>query len=97
MAFLGMAPVGVVLDQLHVKPVETAGRADVEGAFADLLDRGDTGERQEEAEVIGEIGVTAGDGFTCGDILGLEIDTIGGEDELGLGAGRGGTVAQRGK
>ena len=93
-AFVRAAPVGVVLDQLDIEPVEAAGRADVKGAFADLLDGGDAGERQEEAEMVGEIGVAAGDGFAGGDVLGLEVDAIGGEDELRLGAGGGGAVAQ---
>jgi len=94
MAFFRAAPVGVVLDQLDIEPIEAAGGANVKGTFADLLDGGDTGERQEEAEMIGESGVTAGDGFTGGDVLGLEIDAIGGEDELRLGAGGGGAVAK---
>ena len=51
----GRAPVGVVLQQLDIEPVQAAGRPDVEGAFADLLDGGDAGQRQEEAEVVGEI------------------------------------------
>ena len=47
-------PVRVLLEQLDVELVEAAGGPDVEGVFADLLDRGDAGQRQEEAEVIGE-------------------------------------------
>ena len=97
MAFLGAAPIGVVLDQFDVKPVEAAGRADVKGAFADLFDGGDTRERQEEAEVVGKIGVAAGDGFAGVDILSLEVDAVGGENELCLGAGRGGAVAKGGQ
>ena len=34
---------------------------DVERAFADLLHCGYAGERQEEAEVVGEVGIGAGD------------------------------------
>ena len=45
--------------------------------------------------MVGEIGVAAGDGLAGDDILGLKVSTIGGEDELRLGAGGGGAVAQR--
>ena len=41
MAARGGAPVGVVRDQLDIEPVEAAGRADIKGAFADLLDGAD--------------------------------------------------------
>ncbi len=47
--------------------------------------------------MIGEIGVAAGDGLAGGDVLGLEVDAVGGENELGLGAGRGGAVAKGGQ
>jgi hypothetical protein len=57
------APFGVVLQQFDIEPVQAAGRPDVEGAFADLLDGGDAGQRQEEAESGREIGIGAGDGF----------------------------------
>ena len=47
-------PSRVVLQQLDVEPVQAAGGPDVEGVFADLLDGGDAGQRQEEAEVVGK-------------------------------------------
>ena len=50
----GGSPFGVVLQQLDVEPVQAAGGPDVEGVFADLLDGRDAGQRQEEAEMIGE-------------------------------------------
>lgn len=93
-AFVGATPVGIVLDQLDIEPVKAAGRADVKRAFADLLDGGDTGQRQEEAEMVGEIGVAAGDGFASGDVLGLKVDAIGRKDELGFGAGSDGAGAK---
>ena len=71
-AALGRAPVGVVLQKLDVEPVQAAGGPDVEGAFADLLDGGDAGERQEEAEMVGEVGIGAGDGLAARQVLGLE-------------------------
>ena len=55
-AALGRAPFGVVLQKLDIEPVQAAGRPDVEGAFADLLDGGDAGQRQEEAEMVREVG-----------------------------------------
>ncbi len=51
---LGRVPVRVVLQQLDIEPVEPARRADVEGVLADLLDGGDAGQRQEEAEMVGK-------------------------------------------
>ena len=54
-AALGRAPFGVVLQQLDIEPVQAAGGPDVEGAFADLLDGGDPGQRQEEAEMVREV------------------------------------------
>ena len=54
-AALGRAPFGVVLQKLDIEPVQAAGGPDVEGAFADLLDGGDAGQRQEEAEMVREV------------------------------------------
>ena len=90
-------PVGVLLQQLDVEPVEAAGGPDVEGVLADLLDRGDAGQRQEEAEVVGKVGVGAGDGLAVDEVLGLEALAVGGQDELGLVAGGGRTLPQRGE
>ena len=53
----GSAPVGIVLQQLDIKPVETAGRLDVKGTLADLFDGADTCKGQEEPEVIREFTV----------------------------------------
>ena len=72
--------------------------ADVQGVFPDLLDRGDPGERQEEAEMIGEFRVVAGNRFAIlRQTLGLKRLAIGGEDELDLLLRRGRAVAQCGK
>jgi hypothetical protein len=49
-------PLWVVLQQLDIEPVQAAGGLDVEGVLADLLDRGDARQRQEEAKVIVEVG-----------------------------------------
>ena len=51
----GRAPFGVVFQKFDVKPVEAAGRPDVERVFADLPDGGDAGERQEETEMVGKV------------------------------------------
>ena len=47
-------PVRVVLQEFDIKLVELAGRPDVDGIVFYLLDRGDTGQWQEEAEVISQ-------------------------------------------
>ena len=86
-AALCRAPIGVVLQQLDIEPVQAAGGPDVEGAFADLLDGGDASQRQEEAEMVGKVGIGAGDRLAGGQVLGLEGLAIGREDELGLGRG----------
>jgi hypothetical protein len=61
------------------RPVHAARGANVEGAFADLLNGGDARERQEESEVIGEIGIGTGDGLAGVQIFGLEVGAVGGE------------------
>jgi len=78
------APVGVFAEQFHVEAVQAAGGADVEGVFPDLLDRGDSGERQEKTEVIGEGRIIAGDRLAIDEVLGFKGFAVGGEDELGL-------------
>jgi len=75
--------------------VEAAGGADVEGAFANLLDRGDAGEWQEEAEMVWEVFVFADDGGVVGvEFFGLEFVAVGGEDVFGFVAGGGGAVSE---
>ncbi|MCA0045329.1 hypothetical protein LA304_17635 [Celeribacter sp. ASW11-22] len=64
MAARGGAPLGVVLEKLDVEAVEAAGGLDIKRALADLRDGGDARKGQEEAEVIGEVGIVAGDGIT---------------------------------
>ncbi len=88
-AAFGLAPFGVVLQQFDVQAIEAAGGPDVEGVFADLPDGGDAGQRQEEAEVVGKVRVGAGDGLAAGQVFGLEVRTVRGQDESRLGLGRG--------
>ena len=71
MATLRGAPVGIVLKKLNIKPVQAAGGSDIEGVLCDLLDGRYAGERQEEAEMIGEIVVLAGDCLAIHQVLGL--------------------------
>ena len=87
MAARGGAPVGIILDQLDIQPVEAAGRADVKGALADLFYGADACQRQEEPEVIGEVRIGAGDGVAGGDVLRLKVSAVGGKDEFRLGLG----------
>jgi hypothetical protein len=44
--------------------------------------------------MVWEVLVGAGDGFAADEILGLEIDTVGCQNELRLGFGGGGTLFQ---
>jgi hypothetical protein len=52
---LGGSPFWVVFQELDIEPVKTACCPDVERAFADLFDGGDSGQRQKEAEVVREV------------------------------------------
>jgi hypothetical protein len=94
-AAFGRGPVRVLAQQLDVQLVQAAGGAHVDGVVLDLLDGGDTGQRQEEAKVIGKVRVLARDGFACGQVFGLERLAVRGEDELGLALGGGRAAAQR--
>ena len=96
-AALGRAPFGVVLQQFDVEPVEAAGGPDVEGVFADLADGADARQRQEEAEVVREVLIGAGDGLAARQVFGLEVDAVGGQDELRLGLGRRRAGLERGQ
>ena len=87
-------PLRVVLQQFDVKPVEATGRPDVEGAFTDLLNRGDASQRQKEAKVIREIRKRTGDGLASLNVFGLKIRAISRYDETNLALGCGWTVFQ---
>lgn len=93
-AALGPGPVRVFIQQLDVELVQPPGGAHVNGVVLDLLDGGDAGQRQEEAEMIGEIWIGTSDGFTRDQLFRFERLTIGGEDELGLDLGGGRAGAQ---
>jgi hypothetical protein len=93
----GGAPFGIVLQQLDIEPVQPAGGPDVEGAFADLLDGRDAGERQEEAEMVREVGIGAGDRVAARQVLGLERVAVGGQNEFRFGPDRRRAGPQRGK
>jgi hypothetical protein len=80
-AALGGSPFGVVFQQLDIKSVQPARGPYVEGAFAELFDGRDPGQRQEETEAIREIPIGAGDGFAGLQILRLKVSPVGCEDE----------------
>ena len=90
-------PIRISLQQFDVEAVEAARGLDVKGVFADLLDGGDARQRQEEAEVVVKVGVGAGDGLAIDEVFGLKALAVGGQDELGLVAGGGSTLPQRGE
>jgi hypothetical protein len=77
-------PVGVFFEEFDVEAVEAAGGLDVESVFADLLDGGNAGQGQEEAEVIVEVLVVTGDRLAINEVFGLKGFAIGGEDEFGF-------------
>jgi len=79
------APVRVVFQKLHIKPIHSARGADVEGAFSHLFDGGDARQRKEKAEMIGEVGIGADDRRIVREqILGLKIHAVGSKDETRL-------------
>ncbi len=77
-------PLGVVPQEFDVELVEAAGGADIDGIVLDLLDRGDSRQREEEAEVRGKIAVGRGDCFAGDQFLGLQRLAVGGKNELRL-------------
>ena len=79
------APIEVVFQKLDIVAVHPACGADVERTFPNLLDGRDARQRQEEAEVVGEVGVGAGADFASGKVFGLEVRPTSRQNELGLG------------
>ena len=72
----GRTPLGIVLEQLHIQPVEAARGSNVKSIFSDLLDRGDACKRQEETEMVGKVLIPAGDSFAAAEVLSLEVRTV---------------------
>jgi hypothetical protein len=87
-------PLRIVFQQFDIEFVEPPSRADVKAALTDLLDGGDPRKRQEDAEMIGEIGIGTGDGIATDQILRLQRLAIGCQNEPGLCRCRLGAVAQ---
>ena len=85
------------VEQFDVEAVQSPSGLDVEGVLANLPDGGNASQWQEETEVIVKISVGADDRFTIGQIFRLKGFAIGGEDELGLLAGRRRACPQRGE
>ena len=94
-AFFGCAPLGVGVEQLYIQAVEPRGGADIEGAVADLFDGGNARQREKKAEMVGKIGIGAGNVFACGEVFGFDLAAVGGEHKLGFGAGGGGAGFER--
>jgi len=71
-AALSGRPFGIVFQQLDVELVEPSRGPNVERAFPNLFDGGDTCQRQEESEMIGKLGIFARDRrIVAGDVLRL--------------------------
>ena len=71
-------------EKLDIEFVQARGGPDVECVLANLLDSGDAGKRQEEAEVIGKIGIGASDSLAGIEVLGFQRHAVGRQDELDL-------------
>lgn len=84
-----LGPRRVLAQQLDVKLVQPPRGAHVDGVVLDLLDRGDARQRQQEAEVVGEVFKGACDGLAAGQLLSFQRLPIGGQHELGLALGGG--------
>nr|WP_184409838.1 hypothetical protein [Rhodothalassium salexigens] len=70
-AALRRAPFRVGAQKLDIELVQPPGRLDVEGAFADLLNRADPGQGQEKAEMLMEVGEVARDRLAGIEVFGL--------------------------
>ena len=68
---LSRVPFGVVWSNSTYKPIQTRGRFDIKGVVADLLDRCDSSQRQEEAKVVSELFVIACQRLTFSKVLSL--------------------------
>ena len=96
-AFRGI-PLRVVPPQFDIESVQAAGRPDIEGAFPDLLDCRDSGQREEVSEVIREVAVRADDRRrVASQVLGLEGFPVRGENKFGLGSDRSWTGLEGGE
>jgi hypothetical protein len=78
----GRTPFGIVLEQLDIQTVEAAGGSNVKSVFSDLLDCRNTGKRQENTKMVGEVLVGAGDSFAAAEVLSLEVRTVCRQDEF---------------
>jgi len=78
----GRTPLGIVLEQLYIQPVEAAGGSNVKSVFSNLLDCRNTCERQEKTEMVGEVLVGTGDGFAARQVLCLEAHAVCRQDEF---------------
>lgn len=72
MATLGSSPIRVLAQQFHIELVQPPCGANVDGVVLDLLDGGDTRQRQEEAKMVGKVSVSAGDGFAASQFFGFQ-------------------------
>lgn len=80
-----LGPLGILIQQLDVELVQPRGSAHVSGVVPDLLDRRDTGQRQEEAKMVGKVRIGAGDGFAARQLFRLKGLPVGGEDKFSFG------------
>ena len=90
-ATFGLTPIGIVLQEFDVDTIEPTGRPDVERVLADLRTVVMPASGKKKPKWSGKSLNVAGDGLAAGQVFGLEVRAIGGEDELCLGpsGGRG--------
>ena len=81
MAALIGRPVRIILQQLKIKAIEAPGCLDVDRIVFDRLDGRDARERQEKAEMVGEVPVVADPDVVFDKVLGFEGLTIGRQDK----------------
>jgi hypothetical protein len=73
------------LSEARHTAVQAAGCADIKSVFTNLLDGADSSQWQKEAKMIWKIPCKRRQyGFAAGQVFGLKIIAIGGEDELGF-------------
>ena len=90
----GSAPFRIVFQQLDIELIEPPGRLHIDWVVFDLLDRGNAGERQEEAEMLGKVRINRCDSVAADEVFGFQRHAIGREDELRFGRGGLGALSQ---
>ncbi len=81
-------PFGVMLKQFNIQPVQPRCRLDIESIVANLLDRRDASQRQEETKVVGKLFVVADKCRALDDVLCFDRLAIGRQNVFAFSLGR---------